>query len=360
MTRTLLHVFATFKVGGPQIRFARVANHFGRRWRHLVVAMDGNTEARERLDPGLDVEFPEIAIRRGRTLPNLMPFRRALKAWRPDLLVTSNWGSIDWALANLDGLVPHLHMEDGFGPEEALRQLPRRVWTRRLALRRSTVLLPSMTLQRIARTEWKLPARRILYVPNGVDCARFVAMPPETTGGAMAGPVVGTVAVLRPEKNLKRLLEAFALVARERPARLEIVGDGPERAALEAYASDLGVAGRVTFAGNRSDPERALAGFSVFALSSDTEQMPLSVLEAMAAGRPLVATDVGDVRRMVAQENHPFVVPKDARMLAGALRTLLDRPGMAAEIGAANARRAREVYDEELMFSAFAKLFDRT
>jgi hypothetical protein len=91
----LLHVYATFAVGGPQVRFAALANRFGREFRHAIVAMDGNTACRERLDPGLDVTFPPVEIRKGDTLGNRRRFRAVLAGLRPDALVTSNWGSIE-------------------------------------------------------------------------------------------------------------------------------------------------------------------------------------------------------------------------------------------------------------------------
>lgn len=361
--RTLLHVFATFKVGGPQMRFAQLANHFGGAYRHVIVAMDGQTEALSRLAPGLEVEMRSVPVRRGQTWSNLKTFRALLDDVRPDLMVTSNWGSIEWALANLNGRVPHLHMEDGFGPEEANRQLPRRVWTRRLALWRSKVLLPSLTLYRIARDVWRLPQRHLIHVPNGVDCARF-AVGADRTFAAAAGipddglPVVGTVAALRAEKNLYRLLEAFALGNRQRPARLVIVGDGGERAGLAALAAKLGLAERVVFTGACPNPERLMPSFVLFALSSDTEQMPISVLEAMAAGLPLAATAVGDVGAMVAPENQPFIVPRDATALAGAISALLADPVRSRAIGQANAVRAGAMFDQSLMFEAYGNLFD--
>ncbi|MGH7210972.1 MAG: glycosyltransferase, partial [Acetobacteraceae bacterium] len=193
-TPTLLSVFATFATGGPQVRFAATANHFGRRYRHLVVAMDGVTTARERLDPDLNLDFPAVEVRHGRTLGNLPPFRRMLRALRPDVLVTHNWGSIDWAIANLAARVRHIHIEDGFGPEERDRQLPRRVLIRRLVLRRSTVVFPSRRLEGIATDIWRLPRRRLRYIPNGIDLSRFAAAPDPTIAARLPGegPVIGT------------------------------------------------------------------------------------------------------------------------------------------------------------------------
>jgi glycosyltransferase involved in cell wall biosynthesis len=355
----LLHVFPAFAVGGAQVRFCAVANRFGRRWRHAIVSMNGDLTCRERLSPDLDVRFPDVAAPKAGLVATVKHLRAVLQALRPDVLVTSNWGSIEWALANAPPGLPrvcrHVHTEDGFGPEERDRQLPRRVWTRRLALRRSIIVLPSRVLLRIATQVWRLPSARVRYVPNGIDLARFAPVP------ARDGPaVVGTVAALRPEKALGRLLRAFAQAAPPgSAARLTLVGDGPERAALESLAASLGLANRIAFAGHRADAERLYAGFDVFALSSDTEQMPLSVLEAMAAGLPVAATDVGDVADMVAPENRRFIVPKDEAALAGALTALLAAPPLRRELGQANRARAQTMFDQETMFQAYAGLWDQ-
>ena len=336
------------------MRFAALANRFGRRWRHAVVALDGVVDCARRLSPELNVIFPQVATRKGELWANVRAIRRTLRTLRPDVLVTSNWGAIEWAIANLWPLARHVHTEDGFGPEERTSQLPRRVLTRRLVLRRSTVVLPSRTLLRIAAEQWRLDPARLHYIPNGVDLTRFAGGTP----GAEDGPTIGTVAALRPEKNFGRLLRAFALAGR--PGRLVIVGDGGERPALEALSASLGLAGQVHFAGQVSDPSPLYGGFDLFALSSDTEQMPLSVLEAMAAGLPVAATDVGDVRAMLAGANAPFVGPATDEALAAGLRALVADPALRRRVGEANRAKAEAEYDQETMFQAYAALLDRT
>ena len=91
----------------------------------------------------------------------------------PDLLLTYNWGAIEWALADrIRPVCPHLHVVDGFGPEEARAQLPRRVWLRRLALSgRTTVVVPSQSLRALATAVWGLNPGRVRHIPNGVDAA---------------------------------------------------------------------------------------------------------------------------------------------------------------------------------------------
>jgi glycosyltransferase involved in cell wall biosynthesis len=292
-------------------------------------------------------------------LANAWRFRVLLRQWRPDVLVTGNWGAIEFAMANLPPLTRHLHVVDGFGPEERETQIRRRVLIRRLVLSRGKVIVPSRNLERIATEVWKLPARVVKYVPNGIDLTRFSAARAATTpaGGRSGPPVIGTVAALREEKNLPRLVRAFATVARDRPADLIIVGDGAARAELTALASQLGVADRVTFTGHRDDTPALYAGFDIFALTSDTEQMPLSVIEAMASGLPVVATDVGDVRAMLARENADHVVPRDDAAIAASLDRLLDAPEDRARIGAANRAKAERDFDQAVMFAAWRQLW---
>jgi glycosyltransferase involved in cell wall biosynthesis len=345
------HIFPTFAVGGAQVRFTAVANHFGPAFRHIVVSLDGNLACQERLRPDLDVIFPTVVATKNAMLSNAWHFRQLLRDWRPDVLVTCNWGAIEFALANILPVARHLHVVDGFGPEERNRQITRRVLIRRLALSRSPVVLPSRNLVRIATEVWKLPPASIRYVPNGIDLARFAA-DGSLRGGA--APVIGTVAALREEKNIGRLLRAFAAL----PAgRLVIVGDGPQRSALEALAVSLGVSERVRFAGHHQDTASFYAQFDMFALSSDTEQMPLSVLEAMASGLPVISTDVGDVRLMVAAANAPFVTALDDSALAGALRVLAEDIGSRQRVGLANLTKARCDFDQAAMFAAHGALW---
>jgi len=323
--------------------------------------MDGRFGVAEKLEPNADVSLRTVPSVKGRMFANRAPFRRLLAELKPDLLVTHNWGTMEWALADMPRLAPHLHIEDGFGPDEAQGQLARRVWTRRLALRRSAVVLPSRNLHRIAREIWHLPDRCVQYIPNGIDCGRFAVSPDplRTSLWRGSGPVVGIVCALRAEKNVGRLIRAFALTGRDVTARLVIVGEGPERPALEAVVRDLHLQDRVTFAGHMRDPEQIYGGFDVFALSSDTEQMPYTVLEAMAAGRAIATTNVGDIRHMVSPENQPFIVPCDDDALAGALTALLTDAPLRRRLGEANRIRARATYDEAGMFEAYAGLYDR-
>jgi glycosyltransferase involved in cell wall biosynthesis len=275
-------------------------------------------------------------------------------------MVTSNWGTIEWSMANIGGLVRHIHTEDGFGPEERDAQIARRVWARWAFLRRSQIVVPSRILHRLATETWALPPRRVTYIPNGVDCAAFAPPSPhaDDTGPLGRPLVIGTVAALRAEKNLTRLLWACRPMILEGRARLVIVGDGPERSKLEMLADDMNLRGLVQFAGHADAPEGAYAGFDIFALSSDTEQMPLTVIEAMAAGLPIAATDVGDVAEMVGRANRPFVTGRDQDALAGTIRTLMADRELRCRLGATNREKAVRLYDQSTMFAGYSQLLE--
>src|SRR5579883_468833 len=362
-TRRLLHVLPSFGIGGIQTRFARIANRLGRKYQHIVIALDGVLACRNQLDPAVDVHFHDIHVDKSRPVASLLRYRRTLAGLRPDLLLTYNWGALEWGLVNrIFPIAPHLHFEDGFGSDEASRQFRRRVLARRLILARAIrVVVPSRTLERIALEVWRLDPRHVAYVPNGVDLRRFAApgdpallAPPKAPGQL----VIGTVAPLRAEKNIGRLIRAFAELPVPPLLRLVIAGDGRERPALEALARSLGIADRVSFAGHVSNPERILPFFDIFALSSDTEQMPLTVLEAMAAGLPIAAVDVGDVKAMVHPDNRGFIVPKDSpRALADSLIALVRDGRLRIALGEANRRRAEAHFPEDKMFATYDALY---
>lgn len=365
--RHLFHVFPTLAVGGSQRRFVQLANVLGAEYRHSILAMDGDFAAARGLEHGVAYALETIPVRKGASisLANLRNARRLLRSIMPDVLVTYNWGTIEWAIANrLPAMCRHIHVEDGFGPEESPdRQLWRRAKARHLLLAQCyRVIVPSMVLRDLAIRLWRLPPGKIQYLPNGIDCRRFAAPPDAALAARLgigdAGLVVGTVAALRPEKNLMRLIRVFALLARDIEAQLVIVGDGPEGPAIAQAAADLGVAARVVFTGALDRPERLLGRFDVFALTSDTEQMPYSVLEAMAAGLPVAATDVGDVKRMVAPENAEFVVPAaDEESLRQRVLRLLQDPSLRARVGNANRQRAGAEYALDQMIERYDDLF---
>jgi glycosyltransferase involved in cell wall biosynthesis len=172
-----------------------------------------------------------------------------------------------------------------------------------------------------------LPASPVVVIPPGIDTNRFR---PVARSGARAAlgfrddwQVIGTLGRLVEVKGQRYLIEALATL----PAttHVALIGDGPERMALERLAREAGVASRVHFLGLRSDPENILPAFDVFCLPSLNEGLPRAVLEAQACGIPVVASDVGALRQAIADGGR-VVPPKDTAALAAALAELLAAP----------------------------------
>ena len=358
----LVHVFPSFGYGGVPIRIADVISRVEGPFRHSIVALDGRADARSRIASHVEADFPTGPSGK---LPGLVPaIARWLKAAQPDLLLTYNWGSIEWALSNrLTTRVRHIHFESGFGPEEADRQLWRRTLFRRLALGSAErLVVPSHLLVRIATEHWRVERRKILLLPNGVDLTRYRpdAGKPLLLGKAREDGrlVVGTVSPLRKEKAIDRLLRAAAPLVREKRISLVIAGDGAERPALEALANDLEIANHTHFLGHVEDVAGLLPLLDIFCLTSDTEQMPNALLQAMAAERPVAAVDVGDVARIVAPENRPFVVPRDNEAsFTAALSGLLQKEDQRQALGTANRQRVQDCYDLKDMVAAYGALY---
>jgi L-malate glycosyltransferase len=364
MAVRILHCHSTFAPGGKELRAVRLMNAFGDAATHSVIsAMPDRMSARDAIHRSIEVAFPSDA-------PSLVGAPTPWRLWhlarhmrRFDLVLSYNWGAFDAVMAKrLFGGPPLVHHEDGFNEDEAERLDPRRNLYRRLGLSAAyRLVVPSARLERIARDAWRRPAAGIVRIPNGVPIARFEKKP---EAGAIPGferqpgdIVVGTVAGLRSVKNLPRLVRAVAAM-RHSGTRLVIVGEGPESEAIAAEARARGLASRLLMPGFLSDPARWIGHFDIFALSSDSEQFPISLVEAMAAGLPVVATDVGDISAMVSEDNRPLIVHRDDEAaFAAALDSLADREDLRKAIGAANREAARARFDERKMIEAYAGLY---
>jgi glycosyltransferase involved in cell wall biosynthesis len=367
MPLKLLHLHSTFALGGKEARAVRLMNAFGPAAEHVVLsAVPGALGARGAIAPGIVASFPGDAAPSLIGKPGLRRYLRLARYMAGfDLVLSYNWGAMDGVAARrlyagTMNLPPLIHHEDGFNADELVRQKPARVLFRRAMLGTAHALVvPSERLEKIARHIWRQPQRHTRRIANGIALERFG--PPEASAipGFHRAPgdvVVGTMAGLRAVKNLPRLVRAFARSGAS--GRLVIVGEGPERDAILATGQAEGVADRLLLPGFLADPARYVGHFDVFALSSDSEQFPISLIEAMAAGLPVVATDVGDICSMVSAENRRYVVaPDDEAGFAEALGRLMASRDIRYRIGSANRALAWKRYDEQAMIAAYASLY---
>lgn len=276
--------------------------------------------------------------------------------FRPDVIHGYLFGpnlfaAIAGRLAGVPAVIVSKRNVDRF---ETRRQIAVQRFAHRLATRATAVS------EAVADTvvELGVPRDRVVVIPNGVDSRRFGAGVANGDGGAPRNgmPVIGSVGCLAPRKDYGTLLAALGTLKSEgRRFRAMLVGDGPERAQLETLAGSLGLADRVEFLGERPDVERLLPQMDVFALSSREEGIPNALLEAMAAGRPSVATAVGGTPEVLTDGETGWLVPAgDAAALAGALREALEDRAEAGRRGSA----ARHAVESRMGIDAMVRRYE--
>jgi len=363
----VLFVVGNFVVGGAE-------RHLIELWRHLDRSRFEVTIACFRREGGFLAEaealgWPIHELRVGARiydasgLAALARLVRLVRAVRPHVVHGYLFGpNLLGALAGRIGGVPVIVVAkrnlDAF---ESRRQ----VRAQRLAHRLATHVTAVSEAVADSVVALGVPRARITVIPNGVDATRFAADPPAAAAraelGADSAPLVGSVGCLAARKDYATLLEALGRLARRGlDFRVALVGDGPERSALEARAAALGLAERVRFLGERERVERLLPGMDVFVLSSREEGIPNALLEAMAAGRPCVATAVGGTPEVLRDGATGWLVPPGSpEALAAALEEALTRPAEAQRRGQAARRAVREELSIETMVRRHEDFYER-
>ncbi len=354
----LLHVLFTLQTGGAEYVALNLLERLDpRRYDRHVVSLTGDGDLAEAFRrQGVQVHLlqkragldPMLALR-------LLQLCRRL---RPDIVHTHN--VTPWLYAALaakwsGAALYHTEHSNLFPHQRRLMRAER--W---LAGRTDVIISDSEKVKRQLVEGQGLPARKITTIVNGIDTERF-SQPVDVAGLKLelglngSGPVIGAVGRLAAVKDHATLLEAFRRVANAMPrALLMIIGDGPLRAELESLAEQLGIAGRVKFLGRRADIPQLLRALDIFVLSSVSEGLPLSVPEAMAAGVPVVATDVGALREVVSDRVSGLLVPpKSPERLAEAILALLRDEPLRQAISRAARERVHAEFDVTRMVHAY-------
>jgi glycosyltransferase involved in cell wall biosynthesis len=307
-----------------------------------------------------------------RSLRDLRAFRRLLallRAERPQLVhahlrYASIWGAVAARLAGIP-LVATLHMVPDGAPWWSADGARERLTCLLLDRWSAGVIAVSAAVSAAYARSGRIRAGKLWVVHNGVDCNRIAAASssgPEVRreiGVGATARVVATASVLRPGKGVEVLLAAAPRVRVAAPdAVFLIAGDGPERRALEDRAAALGASGMVRFLGQRRDVPRILAASDLFVLASHFDAFPTVLLEAMAAGLPVVATDVGGIPEIVEVPSTGCLVPPaDPGALAASITALLQAPERRREMGARARARGREHFSTEAWCRRLARVY---
>ncbi|PLS85726.1 MAG: hypothetical protein CYG60_11055 [Actinobacteria bacterium] len=298
-------------------------------------------------------------VKRRTSMAFAWKLRRLLRAERFDLVHAHVYASsAAAAIATWGTGVPLVITEHTEAPWRTWRA---RLVSRWVYRRAEHVITVSSAIRRLLIEGYAVPPDRVTFVPNAVVAvpdspSRFTsAIPAEWR----EGPVIGRVARLQPEKGIEIFLEAAARVAPLFPkANFLVIGDGPLREELAALAGRLGLEQRVHFLGFRSDARALIEVSDVLVVSSLSEGTPLVILEAMAAGVPIVATTVGGIPDQVRHEKEGLLVaPGDPVALGDAVLKLLPDPTYARRLGEAGRRRAASEFSHATLLQRIEAVY---
>lgn len=365
----VVHLTYALDFGGLETLLVDCVNRMPTdRYRHAIICLTRYTEFCERItQPGVEL----VALHKppGHGFGTHLDFWKVLRRLRPAILHTYNLAALEYNLtAALAGVPVRIHAEHGrdAGDPAGINK-KHNFLRRRMALFVDRFIPVSDDLQRWLAQVVGIPAAKTELIANGVDTARFTRQPAGLSDSPwQAGDfVIGTVARIQDIKNHRGLVEAFERLRARLPQhrahlRLSIIGDGPLMPALRAQVAAAGLDDVVWLAGARTDIPQLLHTFSLFCLPSLAEGTPVSLLEAMACGLPVVASRVGGIPEVVTEGEHGYLVPpSDTEALATALARYVADPDLARRHGDAARRRIEQRFGMDAMLSAYLGLYDR-
>jgi sugar transferase (PEP-CTERM/EpsH1 system associated) len=355
---SVVHLVLTLNIGGLEKVVYDLA-HFADREnfpvRVLCLAEAGD------LGPAFEqigVPVESLGVHGQGTLKAIAALARRLRALRPDVLHTHNAaphivGTLAGRWAGVPVVVHTRHGAHGYSG-----------WKSQFANRLATFLTHRMVAvsaatAEVARSHDRISEMRLEIIRNGVDLDLYQP----ADGGLRTGCLraIHAARLTSPVKDQPTLLRAVRLVVNQVPEfHLTIVGDGPDRPSLESLCDELCLRQHVAFLGHRHDMPELLRGADLFVLSSITEGLPMTLLEAMAAGLPIVSTDVGGISELVrVGQTGLLVPPQSPEALAAAILELVRDPLRAADMGRAARRRVEDEFDVRRVVAAYEGLYQK-
>jgi glycosyltransferase involved in cell wall biosynthesis len=361
----ILHVVDSLEIGGLEATVVRLASAQARAGNPVrVAALFRSGPLALELDR-LGISHHCVAKRSSFDVPALRRLRRIAREFGADVIHAHNEVAHYYGVAATLGLrVRRVSTRHDMGEHLTLR---RRQWYYRPTMPATHAVVAVCDAARLALVgRGIVPARIATVIHNGIEprppCTTLDRMRARTALGLSIPEdalVVGTAARLNTVKRLDVMIEAWdASGWGGRGARLVIIGDGPERSALENIVENRGLAASVVFAGARSDVRDLLPGFDVFVSSSDTEGMSVALVEACWAGLPIAATDVGGTREIVSPGVNGLLVPRrDPTALAEAMNRLLGDDDDRRRMGREARARAERRWTVEAMREAYERVY---
>lgn len=346
-------VIGQLTIGGAEGQLTQVVRGLGARYEPIVVALSADGSAMRDELTGRGVVVVTIG---GSSLSRARNLAAVLNDHRVDVVHSWLFIANAYVLAArlLGARQPIITSARNCKVQGRVSQL-----ANALAFRASdAIVVNSADVGAYIRRHYRAPARRIRVVRNGIDTERFRPTSEAPAEDTLRGPIVAVGRLVHQKNHALFLRAAAELSRRVTDLRFVIVGDGPLRAQLEAQARELGIATAVTFAGERDDVDAIVRSASLFWLTSRWEGMPNVVLEALASGVPVIATDVGGTRELIRSGVDGFVVAEgDGGAFVTHSQLLLTQPQQWAQLRRAARERALE-FSTERMIAALSDVYE--
>ncbi|MBF0421607.1 MAG: TIGR03088 family PEP-CTERM/XrtA system glycosyltransferase [Magnetococcales bacterium] len=365
----IVHLLYSLDVGGLESVLVSLINHLPwDRFEHHVIALTRCGQLKNRIQRS-DVHFYDLEKQHGKDWWVWFRLWKLLRQIRPDLIHSFNIATLEGAVsaffAGRPVVVHAEHGRDSYDPKGENRTyiLLRRILNPLV----DTFICVSRDLHSWLRERVHIPERKIRLIVNGIDTQHFApgskTLPPRPGFADEAHFIIGTVGRLWPIKDQANLIRALALMGERDPlalnrSRVVLLGDGPQRRELEQLAQNLGVFDQLWITGWRDDVAQLLHCFDLFVLPSQAEGTPLTILEAMASGLPVVATNVGGVADVIQDEKTGTLVPpQDSEALMEAILRHLHNPHWSRQLGTAARQQVQTRHSLTAMVESYRILF---
>ena len=367
----VVHLIYKLDFGGLETLLVECVNRMPvGKYRHAIVCLTDYTEFSTKITRS-DVKIFALNKRAGLGLETHVAIWKLFRQLKPSILHTYNLSAIEYTLAaSLAGVPIRIHAEHGRDASDLDGTNWKHNLLRRLLIPLVDYFIPvSDDLKRWLRETIRVPDAKNLLVNNGVDTRQFShnARPGNAEQAGYFPQncfVIGTVGRIQDVKNHTGLIDAFMQLRELMPSekerlRLVIIGDGPLLSRLRAKVIEAGIADLVWLPGTRDDIADIMQTFSVFAMTSITEGTPVVILEAMASGLPVVATNVGGMPEVIIENVTGKLVPvSDPQAFAQALSAYVLAPELVKQHGMAGRARVENTYSVDAMLLAYTNLYD--
>jgi sugar transferase (PEP-CTERM/EpsH1 system associated) len=367
------HVIHHLVIGGLENGLVNLINHMPpHRYRHAIICMTRYSDFRNRIKRP-DVEVFALNRKEGRDWPTRLKLFRLIRRLKPAIVHSRGMSGLDSMLpALLNGITARIHGEHGRDMDDLDGDNRKAQWLRRLHRPFvSHYIALSKDLESYLEKKIGVPARRVTQIYNGVDCQNFRpalsgrAALPESGLANDTSFIIGSVGRMEAVKDQVCLTKAFILLATMVPEkkdqlRLVMVGDGPLRAQCENLLEGAGLRHLAWFPGARDDVADLMRGMDLFVLPSLAEGISNTILEAMACGLPVIATQVGGNPELVEEGITGNLIPAaNPGALAEAMIPYLLKPGLSANRGRAGRIRTESQFSLETMVDRYMQVYDQ-